>query len=761
MKLSGLQQKIHNLLNKNTVLLITLLLPVIVAVMLIVLVVLYNFYLGIQNSKSMHLNSLQNFSISCESNISSFIKSCKHLESDSDISAALSSQESFSSVDCSSITKNLKDFIDANGAIYSIAILNKNTDEILSSDGLFSWDQYFNKILNFENRTPNYWRNFHIYDSSQYKLLPPIHCAHNGSDAVVIPVYFSYSGNTYTNQMLITINLNTTIKTAIPFFDVSDNSEIYILNKYDSNCFDIINELEKQTLSDNNIYKNILKGKTSFNTVNKNGSKSIAFAYSSSSKLLDYTYYAIVPYKNIALSQMGNILVMLLLLIITILLTLIIAKYIIKHFFTPIKKLESVLDGYKHNTVGNLNFLDNISNTVNTLVTDFNNLEKILPYTQKQYILDFLNDFTNSSGENPEVASEFKLPFEKNNFEMLIVQIEPLQKLFNEFTQTEYERILLSCSQIIQDTVLHFIENAYFLTQEKESQYIIINTDEDDVSSAVKQIKETIADIFTHESDYIELYITNGNLYSGMDGLKQSYSEAVSHLSDMPIIRPDIVALTSNITKTKLFSNKDELNFLNMLLSNNTDKAVEFVCNVTEKFKNNNYILTNAYQSILTVIFKAMYMKGIPIASNNQSELDTYLQLFNAPANILHKKILLFINKFKSKTNISDEDLSKKISNYIAENYTDPGISLDSIASLLGVEKNTVSSIIKEHFGISFHSYLENIRIETAKKMIAGTNKNIQDILDEVGFTNKQTFIRSFKKITGCTPSQYRHDSKL
>lgn len=229
----------------------------------------------------------------------------------------------------------------------------------------------------------------------------------------------------------------------------------------------------------------------------------------------------------------------------------------------------------------------------------------------------------------------------------------------------------------------------------------------------------------------------------------------------MPIICPDIISTSSNIAKAKLFNDKDELNFLNMLLSNNTDKATEFVSDITEKFKNNKYMLTNAYKSILAVIFKAMYMKNIPLASNNQSELEAYLQLFNAQANVLYKKILLLINKFQSNTHLSDEILSREISRYITDNYTDSTISLDSIASALNIEKTTVSSLIKNSFGMSFHTYLENIRIETAKKMMISTNKNIQDILYEVGFTNKQTFIRSFKKITGCTPSQYRHDSKL
>lgn len=746
---------------KSTSYLITLLLPIFVSVIIILCVVLYNFYFGVQSSKSMHLKALQNFSLSCETSIVNSIKSCKNLEYDSELSETFKDTGSFSLINHEMCSKHLKDFVTANNTIHSIAILNKSAQEVLSSDGLFSWNEYFSDTLRLENRGAQYWNSFQIYNSSEYQILPPTCSNHNGSEAVVIPVYIRFKDNQYKNQLLITIDLNSTIETTIPFFDISDNSEVYILNKYDGNCFDIINNLERKPISDNDIYKNLTKGKTSFNTVNNSGAKSILFSYSSTDNLLGYAYYAIVPYKNIVLSQIRNIFIMLFFMIITIILTLIMGKYITKRYFTPIRNLERTLENYKHNPNNGTNILEDISNTVNTLVTEFNNLENILPYTQKQYILDFLNEsvisFDNVQSDKPS----FELPFKNENFEMIIIQIVPLQKLFDEFTQAEYERIILGCSQIVQNSVSQFIENAYFLSQEKEAQYIIINTNESDISDTVNQIKENIADIFRYESDYIELYITNGNLYSGLNGLKKSFSEAISRLSDMPIICPDIISAPSNISRAKLFNNKDELNFLNMLLSNNTEKATEFVSDITEKFKNNKYMLTSAYKSILAVIFKAMYMKNIPLASNNQSELEAYLQLFNAQANVLYKKILLLINKFQSNTHLSDEILSKEISLYITNNYTDSAISLDSIASALNIDKSTVSSLIKSSFGISFHTYLENIRIETAKKLIISTNKNIQDILYEVGFTNKQTFIRSFKKITGCTPSQYRHDSKL
>ena len=48
------------------------------------------------------------------------------------------------------------------------------------------------------------------------------------------------------------------------------------------------------------------------------------------------------------------------------------------------------------------------------------------------------------------------------------------------------------------------------------------------------------------------------------------------------------------------------------------------------------------------------------------------------------------------------------------------------------------------------------LRIEEAKKMIKNTNKTFAEIAELVGFNNFRNFNRTFKKIEGITPGQFR-----
>lgn len=56
---------------------------------------------------------------------------------------------------------------------------------------------------------------------------------------------------------------------------------------------------------------------------------------------------------------------------------------------------------------------------------------------------------------------------------------------------------------------------------------------------------------------------------------------------------------------------------------------------------------------------------------------------------------------------------------------------------------------------ISPNQYLQQVRVDKAKKLLLTTDMNIQQIAYEVGYENVSFFIRIFKKVTACTPTQW------
>ena len=91
--------------------------------------------------------------------------------------------------------------------------------------------------------------------------------------------------------------------------------------------------------------------------------------------------------------------------------------------------------------------------------------------------------------------------------------------------------------------------------------------------------------------------------------------------------------------------------------------------------------------------------------------------------------------------------------------YKENNISLDMVAQRLNTTRHNASQIINEHFKVSFHEFVNTYRIKEAKKLLLDEKKqrlNIINIAYEVGYNNKVTFNKAFKKDTQLTPSQYQ-----
>jgi len=111
-------------------------------------------------------------------------------------------------------------------------------------------------------------------------------------------------------------------------------------------------------------------------------------------------------------------------------------------------------------------------------------------------------------------------------------------------------------------------------------------------------------------------------------------------------------------------------------------------------------------------------------------------------------------------TNSFSEDLKEKLL-YLLEDekiYRQNDISLEILSLKLDTTRHNTSQVINEHFGLNFFEIINKYRINEAQLILkkdTHNNLNIIDVAYEVGFNNKVTFNKSFKKILSLTPTQY------
>ncbi len=97
---------------------------------------------------------------------------------------------------------------------------------------------------------------------------------------------------------------------------------------------------------------------------------------------------------------------------------------------------------------------------------------------------------------------------------------------------------------------------------------------------------------------------------------------------------------------------------------------------------------------------------------------------------------------------------------YIEENYS-TDISLHDLARHVNISKSHLSYIFKKETGETFSDYVNKIRIEKARELLASGKYKINEISDMVGFNNTGYFSKVFKKSTGTSPLDYKHQGIL
>ena len=92
---------------------------------------------------------------------------------------------------------------------------------------------------------------------------------------------------------------------------------------------------------------------------------------------------------------------------------------------------------------------------------------------------------------------------------------------------------------------------------------------------------------------------------------------------------------------------------------------------------------------------------------------------------------------------------------YINEHCTEE-LTLDDVAARAGFSKYHFSRLFSQFAKVSFYKYLNQKRIEHAERMLIDPSVSVTEVSLSSGFTSLSSFIRMFKLIKGCTPTEYR-----
>lgn len=157
-------------------------------------------------------------------------------------------------------------------------------------------------------------------------------------------------------------------------------------------------------------------------------------------------------------------------------------------------------------------------------------------------------------------------------------------------------------------------------------------------------------------------------------------------------------------------------------------------------YKNNSYIILTLV-ILFVIIFLSMFYFFI---KKRDKTTEKVLTINYSPIIVQNKQVNY------------DEEIVK----FINQNFENPELSSEMISKNVGVNAKFIANVMSEQFNCNLKTYINQIRIAEAKKLLLQNQLPINEIAELVGFTNVANFNRVFKKFENVNPTEFVLRSK-
>lgn len=125
-------------------------------------------------------------------------------------------------------------------------------------------------------------------------------------------------------------------------------------------------------------------------------------------------------------------------------------------------------------------------------------------------------------------------------------------------------------------------------------------------------------------------------------------------------------------------------------------------------------------------------------------------------------ELLLILLRVRDEPDITDANVlrAQRLRKYIDTNYFEVTNTSD-ISQKLGISARHTNNIFKKQYDVTPMQYLNDVRMEVAKKLLMETNNDIASICFEIGFESISTFYRRFKEKSNISPNKYRMNNQF
>lgn len=322
-------------------------------------------------------------------------------------------------------------------------------------------------------------------------------------------------------------------------------------------------------------------------------------------------------------------------------------------------------------------------------------------------------------------------------------------------------RTLEECNNLVLEAFRQYTdETLYYFSPSDRIYAVIVVGKSDDKQDLIMKTNELIVKMHNYLLDTYGIWLfagigkTTDDILNVWESYQQA-TEAVNYTSKNYFFFP--YEFIKKDSSAFYYPTELSTKLIHFISTGNTRQVMELFNLIHQENIEERSLPINMVQFLLSDIRNTLLKARFALPQNTPKEAIKNLDecfsehvSFKLCEDIALKLCSLFTIKS------DDSDLISAIEKYIHDNYADPSMGLNKISDEFQISESYFSHLFKEKKGVNFSTYLENIRLSEASRLIREKDISLNELYLCVGYNNANTFRRAFKKVYGVTPSAMR-----
>ncbi|MFB5673389.1 helix-turn-helix transcriptional regulator [Paenibacillus terreus] len=357
-----------------------------------------------------------------------------------------------------------------------------------------------------------------------------------------------------------------------------------------------------------------------------------------------------------------------------------------------------------------------------------------------------------------------------NSLGVLVIQIDTLQD--TRYTEKDKELLLFAIHNIVGELIPpHNLIGSLLLDQ---SQVSLITSDLDRSDELKALFHQLGGQIQNKVRELLQLQVSIGisRAFHRYAGAMNAYSEALEALKRRISLGYHVIVSYDDIESSATASVQPDASWaylenglVHALQAGDEASVLEHFDKYVKSIMEQN-VPFNDFQilvlELITRIYRLVQQHGGVLDSllGTNSAVQQFLKLSTAADIVSWFKTKLLpptLSFLKEQIDSQYMSIARQMVQMIHDAY-DQDITLEACSEKLNFHPVYLSRVFKKEMGVTFSEYLMEYRINIAKLWLKDSSLKINEIAERLSYTNATGFIRTFRKMTGMTPGQYREE---